>query len=52
MYFGEEREVLDKPGSPVQWVVLAASAAIMVLGVANLFGLEGPAALAAQTLVR
>jgi len=52
MYFGEEREALDRPGSPVQWAVLAASAAIMALGVANLFGLEVPAALAAQSLVR
>ncbi len=36
----------------VQWVALMASAAIMVVGVVNLFGIEGLAAAAAETLVR
>jgi len=52
MYFGEEQdEGLDKGRSPVLWGFLMASAAIMVLGVVNLFGIEGAAAAAAATLV-
>ena len=51
MYFGEETEALDKPTSKAPWVFLMASAAIMVLGVVNLFGIETPAMLAAATLV-
>jgi NADH-quinone oxidoreductase subunit N len=51
MYFGEEREALDSGGSPVLWGALMASAAIMVFGVINLFGIEGLAAAAAATLV-
>jgi len=53
MYFGEEQEIgLDVSKSPVMASVLMASAIIMVVGVANLFGLEGLAAAAAQTLVQ
>ncbi len=52
MYFGEEREPLDPPASTVQWAVLVASAAVMVFGVVNLLGIEGPAAMAAEALVR
>jgi NADH-quinone oxidoreductase subunit N len=52
MYFGEEREPLDPVRSPVLSGFLIASAVIMVVGVANLFGIEGPAAAAAETLVR
>jgi NADH-quinone oxidoreductase subunit N len=51
MYFGEEREVLDRRMDGVQWTVLMASAAVMVLGVINLFGIEPLAAAAAATLV-
>ncbi|GGL61785.1 NADH-quinone oxidoreductase subunit NuoN [Wenxinia marina] len=51
MYFGEEREALDPSGSPVLWGFLVASAAIMVIGVVNLFGIEPIAAAAAGTLV-
>lgn len=52
MYFGEEPdETLDKSNSPVLWGFLVASAAIMVLGLINLFGVEGAAAAAAATLV-
>ncbi|MFV2052465.1 NADH-quinone oxidoreductase subunit NuoN [Aliiroseovarius sp. YM-037] len=51
MYFGEEREALDTPTSPVLWVALMASAAMMVFGVVNLFGIEDFAAAAAATLV-
>ena len=52
MYFGQERDdALDKSGSPVLWGMLMASAVIMVIGVVNLFGIEGAAAAAAATLV-
>ncbi len=52
MYFGEEREALDGDMGPVERVFLLASAAVMVLGVINLFGIDGAAAIAAQALVR
>jgi NADH-quinone oxidoreductase subunit N len=52
MYFGEEGEVLDGSMSAAQWGLLMASALIMVAGVVNLFGIEGLAAAAAETLVR
>lgn len=52
MYFGEEREEgLDGGKSPVLWAFLMGSAAIMLLGVVNLFGIEGVAQAAAATLV-
>ena len=51
MYFGEEREALDRRMGGVQWAVLMASALIMVAGVVNLFGIEPLAAAAAATLV-
>jgi NADH-quinone oxidoreductase subunit N len=51
MYFGEEGEPLDRRMAPVPMVLLAASAVIMVVGVANLFGIEGPAVSAAAALV-
>ncbi len=52
MYFGEEGEALDKGKSPVLWVMLMGSAAIMLVGVVNLFGIESPALIAAETLLR
>jgi NADH-quinone oxidoreductase subunit N len=52
MYFGAEQEPVDSRMVPVQWAMLVGVAAIMVLGIANLFGIEGPAALAAEALVR
>jgi NADH-quinone oxidoreductase subunit N len=51
MYFGEEGDALDKAANPVLWGFLVISAAIMVLGVINLFGVEGAAAAAAASLV-
>ena len=48
-FVGDEREPLDASPSPVLWGFLAASAAIMVVGVVNLFGSEGFAAAAAAT---
>ncbi|RKF15431.1 NADH-quinone oxidoreductase subunit NuoN [Roseovarius spongiae] len=52
MYFGEEGETLDPPRSPVLWSILMASAAVMVIGVINLFGIEGIAQAAAATLIK
>jgi NADH-quinone oxidoreductase subunit N len=37
---------------PAQWLLLMASAVLMVVGVVSLFGVEGAAALAAEVLVR
>ena len=52
MYFGDEGEELDKGTSPVLMALLMGAAAIMVLGVVNLFGIEGIAQAAAATLVQ
>ncbi|MEM6596196.1 MAG: NADH-quinone oxidoreductase subunit NuoN [Pseudomonadota bacterium] len=51
MYFGEERDALDPGMAPVGWAMLMGCAAIMLLGVVNLFGIEAPALAAAQALV-
>ncbi|MFK7743477.1 MAG: NADH-quinone oxidoreductase subunit NuoN [Roseobacter sp.] len=52
MYFGDEtKEGLDKGGSTVLWGFLMASAAVMILGIVNMFGVEAAAAAAAATLV-
>ncbi len=52
MYFGEEGDELDKGKSPVLWALLMGSAAVMVFGVVNMFGIEGIAQAAAATLVQ
>ena len=51
MYFGADENDLDVGGSRVLSGFLVASAIIMVLGVVNLFGVEGVAEAAAATLV-
>ena len=51
MYFGEEGEALDKGRASVPWVFLMVSAAAMLFGVVNLFGVEGMAQAAAAALV-
>jgi len=51
MYFGDEGEGLQSDISPAAWVCLVGAAAIMVLGVVNLFGVDGAAAVAAGALV-
>ncbi|HGG64785.1 MAG TPA: NADH-quinone oxidoreductase subunit NuoN [Rhodobacteraceae bacterium] len=52
MYFGQANDdALDKRMAPTQWVFLMASAAIMLLGLVNLFGVDGYAAMAAEALV-
>jgi NADH-quinone oxidoreductase subunit N len=52
MYFGKEGEGLDGPMPAVQWVLLVGTAAAMLIGIVNLFGIEALAAVAAETLVR
>lgn len=52
MYFGTETDPLDADMAPAQRVLLTAAAAVMILGVVNLFGIEGAADAAAQALVR
>ncbi|NGM47519.1 NADH-quinone oxidoreductase subunit NuoN [Rhodobacter sp. SGA-6-6] len=52
MYFGSGDDPADSRMDPVQWVMLMAAAAVMLLGVINLFGIEGSAAVAAQALVQ
>jgi NADH-quinone oxidoreductase subunit N len=52
MYFGKDSEGTTSVMSPVQWVAMIGVAAIMVLGVVNLFGIEPIAAVAAEALVR
>ncbi|APE43133.1 NADH-quinone oxidoreductase subunit N [Sulfitobacter alexandrii] len=52
MYFGSEQtDPLDRSGSGVLSGFLMASALIMVLGIINMFGVEGAAAAAAGALV-
>ena len=52
MYFGRETEGVESRMSAPQWVLLMGASAAMLLGVVNLFGIEGPALAAAQALVR
>jgi NADH-quinone oxidoreductase subunit N len=52
MYFGDEKaDGLDAGGSPVLLGFLMVPAAVMILGIANMFGVETAAAAAAQALV-
>ncbi len=51
MYFADESGELDKRKSPVSLAFLMASAAVMLLGIINMFGVESVAASAAATLV-
>ncbi|MEM1074282.1 MAG: NADH-quinone oxidoreductase subunit NuoN [Pseudomonadota bacterium] len=52
MYFGDEAEPgIDGGGAPLLSGFLIGSSAIMILGIANMFGVEAAAALAAMTLV-
>jgi len=50
MYFGEPAEGLDGAMPKLHWAFLGTSAAAMVLGVVNLFGVEAIAGAAAATL--
>ncbi len=52
MYFGEDRsDALDRNSGGLLGGFLVASAAVMVLGIINMFGVEGAAAAAALVLV-
>ncbi|MCE8008813.1 NADH-quinone oxidoreductase subunit NuoN [Aestuariivita sp.] len=52
MYFGDDTgDELETGNSPVLWGFLMGSAAIMVLGIVNMFGVEGVAEAAATVLV-
>jgi NADH-quinone oxidoreductase subunit N len=52
MYFGEEQaEGLDANKSTILWGFLMASAAVMVFGIINMFGVESAATAAAAALV-
>ena len=51
MYFGAEDNELETGGSRILSAFLVASAVVMVVGVVNLFGVEGVAEVAAQALV-
>ncbi|MET4127099.1 NADH-quinone oxidoreductase subunit NuoN [Roseovarius sp. MBR-6] len=52
MYFGEEGSTLETGRSLVQWAFLMGSAAVMLLGIVNMFGVETMAQAAAASLVR
>lgn len=51
MYFGDDGEELQTKGSPVLTGVLAVASAVMVLGIINMFGVEGAAEAASLALV-
>ena len=51
VYFGSETDGVESRMSGVQWVGFVAVAAIMLLGIINLFGIENPAVAAAASLV-
>ena len=51
MYFGADQDPVQSRMSAVQWVMLVAVAAVMVLGIVNMFGLEPVALTAAEALI-
>ena len=51
LYCGEERDALNGSMPMVNWLFLMGAAAVMLLGVINLFGIEGLALSAATALV-
>jgi NADH-quinone oxidoreductase subunit N len=51
MYFGAEQDPVESRMSPVQWLMLVGVAAVMLIGVVNLFGLEPIALHAAEALL-
>ena len=53
MYFGQEpQDSLDRRRAPILGTVMSVSALVMVVGVVSLFGIEGAAEAAANTLLR
>ncbi|AQS47810.1 MULTISPECIES: NADH-quinone oxidoreductase subunit NuoN [Thioclava] len=51
MYFGKETDPLDNRMPAIQWGLLVVSALAMLIGIFNLFGIEGAAQAAAAALV-
>ncbi|TCL09838.1 NADH dehydrogenase subunit N [Shimia isoporae] len=51
MYFGEETDALDRNRAPVLHVFVVVAAAVMLLGVVNLFGVDGAAQAASAALL-
>jgi NADH-quinone oxidoreductase subunit N len=51
MYFGKETEGVEIRMAPVQWTLLVGVSLVMVVGIANFFGIEPAAAAAALSLV-
>jgi NADH-quinone oxidoreductase subunit N len=52
MYFGEPRDALDGTMPAFHWAALMASAFVMLVGIINLFGVQGLAGAAAATLLK
>lgn len=52
IYFGKDVEPAESNMAPVQWAIMVGVAAMMLLGIINLFGIEPAAAIAAEALVR
>jgi NADH-quinone oxidoreductase subunit N len=52
MYFGKDGDGVETNMAPAQWAMLMGVAAIMLVGIVNLFGIEPVAAMAAEALVR
>lgn len=52
MYFGDEVDGLDGRMPALHYVALMGAAAIMLIGIINPFGLEGYAAMAAESLLK
>lgn len=51
MYFGEDADGLNGNMSGLHWAIFGVASAIMLVGIINLFGVEGMAAAAAASLV-
>lgn len=51
VYFGEDSDALDGKMSPMLWTMLMASAVLIIIGIADPFGIEPIASAAAATLV-
>ncbi|MCY4301636.1 MAG: NADH-quinone oxidoreductase subunit NuoN [Aestuariivita sp.] len=53
MYFGDDvNEELETRGTPILTAIVVVCAAVMVLGIVNLFGIDGAASVAAEILIR
>ena len=51
MYFGDKKELLTGNMPVTHWLILIITATLMLVGTINLFGLEGPARVAAVSLL-